>query len=661
MKRIMLRRVLSSALVTGLGALLAACGGGGGGSASNSSTPPPMQSATVQLLVSDASSDDWATIGVQLLSVALIPADGGADVTIWTASSPAPTLNLVQLDDLADILGPVSAPLNTYSGMVVTVAGNPGDVVLTASSNPSAGFPGTAGATIPSSQIQIKGTQGTSGSLTVPINVTFDSPLTISSSAPNALDVEFNLAHPAFIVAHNPPAAEGATLWAVNFNGPVRRHPLGDLRWLVLRHSYGTVQTVSGASFTMLRDFPLLPASNPEGEITSTTQLTINVDSTNGTIVYDVDNDDARTVVNSAFPSALAGKFVRVAARYQQDGSLTAVRVWYSSTFANVWLSPEGHVLSVDDAAGTLTIESEDGTPQQVLIGADTLFYFRKPQNPSVDAASIGQGPGFLASADIVRGFKVHVSSMNVSSNPIVADTVDIETANYGGTISAATGTGFTYTRDYVASSDDYTASLGYLPYTGSDNNMDPSGVAISGFDWWFFTFPTQADTGADAIGDFESASNGAVDFGGSFGQMNASGASYATWVGAPAAGMSPWQVPMAILEPTPLPLAQIVQGVTGSSFTMSLVNNGGNAVTVDFDATAGSATLVYQVNRSDGVVTITPLDLSNSADFTTFTTSLTASTLVKVWGVPQPAGTAASGAVKAYVIFYYTGTLPSS
>jgi len=239
-----------------------------------------------------------------------------------------------------------------------------------------------------------------------------------------------------------------------------------------------------------------------------------------------------------------------------------------------------------------------------------------------------------------------------------VADTVDIEMADYSGTISAATATGFTYTRDFVRATDDYSVNLDYLPFTGSNNNMDPAGDAISGFDWWYFTFPTQADTGANAIGDFESASNGSVNFGGAFGQVNAWGASYATWVG----GATPWQVPMAILEPTPLPLGQVVMGVTGSSFTMSLIGNtGGNAATVDFDATQGSATLVYQVNRSDGIVTVTPLNLANPNDFTTFTTSLTTNTLVKLWSVPQPAGMAASGALKAYVIIYYTGTLPMS
>jgi len=657
MQRIMLRRALWSALITGLTAALAACGGGGGSSSGNNTSPPPPQTAAVQLMVSDASSDDWATIGVQLLSVALIPADGSANVTIWTASTPTP-FNLVQLDNLADVIGPVTAPVNTYSGMVVTIAGNPGDVTLTASSNPTAGFPGTAGAAIPASQIQIQGTKGASGSLTVPITVNFDSPLDVTSTGPNELDVEFNLAHPAFIVAHNPPAANGATLWAVNFDGPVRRHRHADLRWLVLRHSYGTVQTVSGGSFTMLRDFPMVPASNPEGEVTTSTQLTINVDSTNGTILYDVDNNDARTVVNGSFPSALSGAFVRVAARYQEDGSLTAVRVWYSSSFAKVWLSPEGHVLNVNDTTGVMTVENEDGTPVQVTIGPDTLFYFRAPQNPSADATSIGQGPGFLASGDIERGFKVHVSCVDPLANPLVAATVDIEMADFSGTISNATASGFTYTRDFVRASNDYSVNLAYLPYTGTNNNMDPSGEAISGFDWWYFTFPTQADTGAGAIGDFESAANGSVSFGGTFGQVNAWGASYADWVG----GATPWQVPMAILEPTPLPIAQVVDGVTGGSFTMALVGNtGGNAVTVDFDATAGSATLVYQVNRSGSVVTVTPLNLANPADFTTFTTSLTTGTLVKLWSVPQPAGNAASGALKAYVILYYTGMLPSS
>ena len=650
MEPIMLRRVLLSALGTGLAAVLSACGGGG--SASGGGTPTPT--GQLQMLIGDASSEDWAEIGVRVESIALIPQDGSANVTVWTAPSPAPMVNLEELDQLAEILGQATIPAGAYTGAVITVAANPGDVALVVASDPEAGFAGAPGAIIPAAQIQIQGAQGMSGNLTVPITVRFGTALTVSASGSNVLYLDFDLGHPAFIVAHNPPAAAGATLWAVNFNGPVRRHRVGDLRWLVLRHSYGTVQTVGMSSFTMLKDFPIEPASNPEGEITSSLQLTINVDATNGTIVYDADNGEARTVVKDfSNEGALAGKYVRVAARYQSDGSLVAVRIWESSTFARVWLSPEGHVLSVDDTNGVLTVETEGGAGVPVTIGPNTLFYFRTPQDAQADANPIGQGPGFLTSGSIVRGFKVHVSSVDAFANPMVADTVDIETAAYSGTISNATTTGFTYTRHFLRASDDYAVNLDYIP--GSAANTDPGGDAITGFDWWNFTFPTMADTGASAVGDFVSASSGSVSFGGTVGAVSAWGASYALWSTTAPAG---WQVPMAVLEPTPLPLGAVVTGLSANtSFTMS-VTGGATPATVDVDTTAGSATLVYQVDRSSGVVSVSPIDVSTPQGLMTFTNNLTAGTPLKVWSIPQPAPTSA---LKAYVIIYFTGIAPAS
>lgn len=647
----MLRRALLAALGTGLAVVLAACGGGG--SSSNNSTPP-TQTGQLQMLIGDASSDDWAEIGVKVLSIALIPQGGGANVTVWSAPSPAPTVNLEQLDQLGEILGQTTIPAGIYTGAVITVAANPGDVTLVVASNPETGFAGTAGATIPASQIQIQGAQGMSGSLTVPITLSFDTPLTVATSGSNALYLDFDLGHPAFIVAHNPPAAAGTTLWAVNFNGPVRRHRVGSLRWLVLRHTYGTVQTVGASSFTMLKDFPVEPASNPESEITSSVQLTINVDAANGTIVYDADNSDARTVVKDfSNEGSLAGKYVRVAARYQDDGTLVAVRIWESSSFARVWLSPEGHVLSVDDTTGVMTVATEDGVGVPVTIGPNTLFYFRTPQDAQADASSIGQGPGFLTSGHIVRGFKVHVSPVDAFANPMVADTVDIETAAYSGTVSNATTTGFTYTRNFARASDDYTVDLPYIPGTAA--NTDPSGDAIMGFDWWNFTFPTMADTGANAVTDFVSASSGSVNFGGTVGAVSTWGASYALWSTAAPAG---WQLPMAVLEPTPLPLGAVVTGLSAnSSFTMT-VTGGATPATVDVDTTAGSATLVYQVDRSNGVVSVSPIDVSTQQGLMTFTNNLTAGTPLKVWSIPQPAPTSA---LKAYVIIYFTGIAPAS
>ena len=476
MERIMSQRALCGALVSGLAAVLAACGGGADSSSGNAPTNPPTQMANMQLLISDASSDDWATIGVTVLSVALVPQGGASPVTVWTAPSPAPLINLEQLDQLGEILGNVSVPVGNYSGAILTVGANPGELLLVASSNPQAGFAGTAGETIPTDAIQIQGKQGSTGNLTVPITVNFASPLEVTTSGSNALDLEFDLAHPAFIVAHNPPAAMGATLWAVNFNGPVRRHPHADLRWLVLRHTYGTVTAVAPESdnydsITIDKDFPVLPPSSPEQEITSSEQLQILADSTNGTIFYDLDAH-TRTVITdfSAQASTLDGRYVRVAARYQENGTLVAVRVWASSTFNTVWVSPEGHVLNVNATTDMITVEDEDGVGVPVQVNANTQFFFRAPQNPAEDANPIATGTGFLASDDLVRGFKVHLSVVDPLANPLVAQTVDIETAAYSGTISNANATtGFTYTRDFLRTTDDYSVTLDYVPSDMAD------------------------------------------------------------------------------------------------------------------------------------------------------------------------------------------------
>jgi hypothetical protein len=90
-------------------ALIAACGGGGG-SATASFMAPASQTGNVSMLLSDSSSEDWATIGVKVLSIALVPQGGGSDVTVYTAPAAAPMVNLAQLDQIAEILGNASVP-----------------------------------------------------------------------------------------------------------------------------------------------------------------------------------------------------------------------------------------------------------------------------------------------------------------------------------------------------------------------------------------------------------------------------------------------------------------------------------------------------------------------------------------------------------------------
>jgi hypothetical protein len=626
------------------------------GSSSNSPTGTPQaQTGNVNVVMQDASSEDWGVIGVRVLSISLKPQGGGAPVTVFTAPSPAPMINLVQLDQLGEILGNTQVPAGTYTGATVTVGGNPGDVQLTVSNDPETGFAGTPGATIPSNQIQIKGTQGSSGSLTVPVDVKFDSPLVVTANQSNALGLEFDLAHPAFIVAHVPVVA-GPTIWAVNFHAPIRHHPIRDVAWLVLRHTYGTVTSVAsdGSSITFNKDYAVYPPTNPETAVQTSLSLSVLADAANGTLFYDMDAKTVNTLTSfSSVASSLTGKFIRVAARYQENGTLVAVRVWASSTFNTVWISPEGHVLHVN--TNVMVVENEDGLPVPITVDSDTEFFFRQPQDSLADATPIGTGPGFLAAKNLVRGFKVHVGVKDVLAVPLHAETVDIEIAKYDGLISAPSSTSFVYTRNFHTAADDYTVTLPYISGT-TPNGKDANGNQIDGFKWWNFAYPTLADTGASAINDFVAATNGSVNFGGSVPAMKVWGVSYVTWNDP--ANPNGWSARWTVLLPTPVPLGTVstAWSSNGNGGSIALtVPGGANPVTIDLSSVSGSGTLVYQVDTTGGIVTITPQDLTSASGLATVSAALTVGTPVKAFGVPQ-----ADGTIKSYVLFYLTGTQPS-
>ena len=622
-----------------------------GSSSSSGSTTPQQQTGTVSLIVSDGPTEDWATIGVKVLSISLTPQGGGSNVTVYTAPSPAPFVNLLQLDQLNEILGNVTVPVGTYTAATITVSGNPGDVILTVSANPEVGFAAAAGATIPSSQIQIMNTTGSFGSLSVPVTVNLAAPLTVTANQSNALDLEFNLAHPAFIVAHVPPSGGGLTMWAVNFDPCLRHRRIFNLARLVLRDHYGTVTGVStdNTTLTFNKDYPVYPPTNPETAVTTTQSLSVLADSTNGTLYYDMDAKTQATIHDfSSIASTIGGKYIRVTARYQQDGTLVAVRLWASSTFNSVWISPEGHVLHVNTGTNTIVVENELGIGVPLTVDANTLFFFRTPSNAQSDATSIGQGTAFLS--NLVRGFKVHTSVMDPLASPMVASTIDIEVARYDGTISGSDLTSFTYMRNFANSNDDYTVQLPFIP-SGTPNGNDPqSGNPITGFKWWDFTFPTIVDSGSNAISDFDNATNGSVNFGGNVGLMQAAGETWATWNSETAPGG--WNAPSAVLMPTTIPFGAAATSYSSTSGSFTLGVPGGTlTVPVNLNSTSGSAALVYQVDWSGGVLTISPVDITTSAGQNTLTTNLTMGTPVKVYGVPQ-----ANGSIQCYVLTYFTG-----
>ena len=631
-------------------AVLAACGGGGSNGSAADPAPMAPQTSNVSMLISDASTEDWAAIDVKMLSIALIPQGGGANVTVYTAPSQVPSVNLAELDQIAEILGNVAVPVGTYTGAVLTVSANPGDVGLTVAADPEAGFAGTPGAIIPSAQIQIQHTQGSAPNLTVPVGVNFDSPLVVTANQNNALDLEFDLAHPAFIVGHVPPGA-GTTLWAVNFNGPVRHRPLHDLTRLVLRHMYGDVTATDSASITITKEFPTEPAVNPETAISGAQSLNVLADSTNGTIFYDVDAKTTTVIKNFSGETSLVGKFVRVAARYQEDGTLVATRIWASTQFNNVWLSPEGHVLHVDTTNDVVTVADESGQAVDLVVDANTQFFYRQPQNGAADATPIGTGTGFLTSHDLVRGFKVHASVVDVLANPLVAQSIDIETAKYDGKISMPGASAFTYTRVFRTASDDYTYVMNYID-ASTANGTDDMGNPITGYKWWNFAYPTVLTSGSNAVTEFVDATNGSVNFGGAVGAVPSYGISFAVWNDM--ANPNGWAAAATVLIPSLLPLGFVANPLANDSFTMTVLG-GANAATVDVNSTSGSATLVYQVDRTNGVVSVSPIDITTANGLASLTSGLAMGAPVKVYGVPQ-----SDGSLRAYVLTYFTGDMPA-
>lgn len=637
--------------------LAAGCGSSNSGSSNGGSSN--TQTGQVAMMVSDDPLNDWSKIGIKVVSISLTPQGGGTPVVVFNPATP-PTVNLVELDQLADILETVSVPAGTYTGGTVTVSANPGDVTLIASSNPDSGFAGTHGEVVPSNQIQIIGATGTAGSLTVPLNVTFESPVTVTAGQNTGIDFEFDLSHPAFIVAHNP-VGGGATIWAVNFKPAFRHHPIFDITRLVLRHLYASFVSVSSdnTSITVTRVFPQEPPVNPEQPISTSKNLTILADATNGTLFYDMDAHTHSTIMNfSSVATSLNGKFLRIAARYQSDGSLVAVRIWTSSSFNTVWINPEGHVRHVLASSNQLVVDNEDGQPVTVDVDNNTQFFFRAPANPSADAKPFCIGTACLS--DLVRGFKVHISA-DPLQNPLLAQTVDIEIARFDGMISAPTNTTFVYTRNFSDASDDYVRTMFYIS-SATLNGHDPlSGMQITGFKWWNFAFPTLQDnntiSGDSPIPDFIAATGFSVNFGGTVGALHVFGGSYAIWNDP--ANPNGWAAPWTVLVPAPIPLAKVANGwvtLTGTGDFTITVPNGTNAVTVDASLTKGSAPLVYQVDRNNGILTISPVDVTTPAGQRTLQANLISGTPVKVFGVPQ-----LGGSIKAYVFFYFTGTMPAS
>jgi hypothetical protein len=93
---------------------------------------------------------------------------------------------------------------------------------------------------------------------------------------------------------------------------------------------------------------------------------------------------------------------------------------------------------------------------------------------------------------------------------------------------------------------------------------------------------------------------------------------------------------------------------LVNNAFTMTVLG-GSSAATVQVSSLSGSATLVYQVDCTGGVVTVSPIDITTGTGLAALTAGLTAGAPVKAYGIPQ-----ADGTLRAYVLAYFTGQAPA-
>jgi len=634
-----------------LAVALVGCGGSGSSTAMSgppTSAPPtttaatPKAQAAVPLVVeSDTSSGNWAKVAIRILNVSLTQKNGGAPVTLYTAPAAVPAINLEQLDHIGELLASVSIPPGVYTGAVITVGANPGDVALISSDDPDSGFAAPSSTPIPSQSIEIQNSQGSSGAMTVSIPVTFPTPYVMSATGESQppLKLDFSLSHPVFVQSQTPDSND-PTLWAVDFQGPVSAEAIADITSLVLREMYGTLTGVAadGKSITVTQVYPTQPLVTPETAVSTPQQLTLLADSGNGTAFYDLDAGTTMTVSNFAALAGLsAGRFLRISARYQSDGSLVAARIWASDSFSSVWSGPEGHVTRVDASSGTLEVDDGSGDPVKVQTDANTEFDYH--------GTPIATGSAFLAAGPVVRGFKVHVSPRNPDSEQLLAQSIDIESALFWGAISNTTLTGFTYTSQFSRRSDDYTLPLNYIS-PSTPNGTAANGTPISGYAYWNFAYPTEVVAGDSAAPDFQLATSGS---------LTAYGVSRATWDDPAAPGA--WALRSTTLLPVPLGLATVTTGLVSSGYssTFTLTPLGAGApITAQLITASGSAPLVYQADREHGKLTMTALDITTSSGLARLNAALQPGTYVNVFAVPK-----SSGAVQAYTLLYYTGIKP--
>ncbi len=480
--------LLAAACLAGL-SLLPAC---------SVSSGPSGGSGSVNLILTDAATDEWEEVTVVIKSASLRNYASRSWETVWEADPADPEaskVNLVGLSGVSEILTEATIPEGTYDRAKVVIDTDPATITLR----------DDAGTLIDPSNIVVVDRSGKGE-----IQVNLSSPITVAADATTNLQLDFDLAHPLSIFD-----LDGRVI--INLKLRHKRIPR-NIHRLQFARSIGIVKTVdTGTSaFTM--------ETIRGSELTFTTN--------ENTIFVDVDDELAEAnlegLADGLSEDPPTPKGVMVASNMLANGSLYARRVWYAANVDDLpRFSPEGLVrrvgenwLKIHGKRTETTIQTLSHHRHRCRWDGITVFVDENTVWTFQGTVEMGTGTDILRS--IKRGFRVDVEFVDPEADQKVAASINVASAHDEGVITEATLENFTfgwwnfYTR--------------MLPY--GEN-----------FAWWFYGLPSSSSTVVQDFIDVMTETKAA--------RLWAFARAYLVWEGEGAEGH--WAVENLILAPEKL------------------------------------------------------------------------------------------------------------
>ena len=377
-------------------ALLAGCGGSY--NSSPKTTVSPSASQTVVVGITDGPGDRIVAFTVTINSIDLISSTG-AKVSV--VSTPT-TVEVSHLAGTTFQLGHASIPQGTYNQATISI------------SNPSISFIDPATGQTVKKNLPIS-------AVTATVNI--QPPLVVGSTA-MAVNFDLNLFGSVNI------DAAGNVTFSPQFGEEHHEIPDNDQDPFdgELEHAVGTVQSVSGSTFTAL--------------FAGSQKLTFTT------------NSSTQFEGVSGVSGLTAGMLVVVEAKTQSDGSLLAKEVKVVMANAVNAQELDGVVTAVTGAPATqlqLVVQDEEGpmmtsanVGQNATVNVTSSTAFRIDSG-DVDLHNLPFTPTFT-STTVHAGQRVEVHSSSGSGGTLTAGEVDLEHQAPHGTVSALSGNTFTLT-----------------------------------------------------------------------------------------------------------------------------------------------------------------------------------------------------------------------